>query len=78
MKAIIKETLDHYHVLDIDADEDCIENIIEQANLIKSQYDSAYETLTTVLENYYTDIYYTFEPDYAGTKCEEIALEMIY
>ena len=31
-----------------------------------------------VLKNHFSDIYYTLEPDYAGTKCEEIALEMTY
>ena len=40
MKAIIKETSSHYHVLDIDGDECYIEDIIEQANLIKNQYGS--------------------------------------
>lgn len=78
MKAIIKETSSHYHVLDIDVDECYIEDIIEQANSIKYRYDSACETLDTVLKNYFGDIYYTLEPDYAGTECEEIALEMIY
>lgn len=78
MKVIIKETSSHYHVLDIDVDECYIEDIIEQANLIKNQYDSACETLDIVLKNHFSDIYYTLEPDYAGTKCEEIALEMTY
>ena len=78
LKAIIKETSSHYHVLDIDVDECYIEDIIEQANLIKNQYDSACETLDIVLKNHFSDIYYTLEPDYAGTKCEEIALEMTY
>ena len=62
----------------IDVDEFYIEDIIEQANLIKNQYDSACETLDIVLKNHFSDIYYTLEPDYAGTKCEEIALEMTY
>ncbi len=48
LKAIIKETSSHYHVLDIDVDECYIEDIIEQANLIKNQYDSACETLDIV------------------------------
>ena len=51
MKAIIKETSSHYHVLDIDVDECYIEDIIEQANLIKNQYGSdVYELVQLYLK----------------------------
>lgn len=77
MKFLVKEIVAHYHAVEINEELD-IEKIVSLADGMKSSFDTGYEAVESVLEEYKERYGFDFhvDPNYCGTETLELtALE---
>lgn len=73
-KYMIRETVQHYHSVEVD-DEVDIYNVIEEANTLLHQA-TGFEAIEEVLNDYQSKygFDYTVKPNYCGTCSEELEI----
>lgn len=67
---VVAETVTHFHL--VRAEEDIIETAIKNANESSARYNTGYEAIEAMLENYSGD--YFVMPNFCGTEIDNIEL----
>ena len=75
MKFCIKETVNHFHEIEVD-DEIPINNVIKIANEISHRFDTGYEAIEDILKSYQFKygFDYSIEPNKYGTETLDIEI----
>lgn len=76
MKVMLSENVTHYHEVEL-SDEIDIEQMLKQANYLKNRYDTGYEAVANVLEDYKNKFgfEYIVTPNVCGTEFDSIEFE---